>query len=570
MRTIIAAITTPTSLLVGSILLFTVFLIWYHAALKKRDKNYMLWRLLCFLPLAACLIHFAVYNFGKQAIYSLYYFGTMYLFVVLIAIWQFVYNKKILYRVFACVLLVCGVFSYIYIPGGVPLPSNLHCYTGRDWTSSFVKTVRTMEAEYPLSEWKQIDYDELLDEFVPRIEEAQRQGDVTALGIALNDYCNRFYDGHLYLQPANAQIANNINESLLGNDYGLSLITLESGNVAAILVEPEGEAELAGIQNGTIVTKWDGVAIGEAKNALQIPINPPVAENEEPARTMFLAGRGDDAVEVTFLTADGEEKTVTLHRIGNYYERYKKAYAAFCGLTEDRGNFSYKMVSDTCGYLSITSEDVDLPRRLQAVFTGQVPSYTSKTDQILEELKAQGMTELIIDIRNNTGGFPQVSSAVASLFYEKDYVHSYELGSVNAKASPDPMIVKGNGKWNDLQTVVLVNQNTVSAGDCLADLLGDCPNVTLMGMTPSNCSYQTTGGLCYLAQGYFSIYYPVGLSIDGQGNPVIDTSSARQATIPLEHRIPIDETAVQEMFCNENGDYELSYAINWLKQCKSE
>ena len=121
-----------------------------------------------------------------------------------------------------------------------------------------------------------------------------------------------------------------------------------------------------------------------------------------------------------------------------------------------------------------------------------------------------------------------------------------------------------NGKWKDLAVVVLVNQNTVSAGDGMADMLSRLPNVTLMGMTPSNGSFQATGGLVFLAEGYFAIYYPVWFDVDQNGNPVIDTDISRETRIPLEVEIPINETAIQKIFEADQQDYELEYAVEWL------
>ena len=120
-------------------------------------------------------------------------------------------------------------------------------------------------------------------------------------------------------------------------------------------------------------------------------------------------------------------------------------------------------------------------------------------------------------------------------------------------------------EMKDLPVVVLVNQRTVSGGDEMSDLLSSFPNVTLMGMTPSNCSCQATGGVSYLADGLFVIYYPVVLNLtDANNDPLIDTDTSRETRIPLEVRIPINEKAVREIFDEEQQDYELEYAVDWL------
>lgn len=558
MRIVFTYLKTPSALLALSIVLHCAFLWITHGRI-----NNVLWRGLCFLPLLLCIIHAVAYNFGKQWIISLKWFWPMYLAALLMVLWQFTASSIVLRRITAGAILVLSIFDLMYIPESI----CLHTYTTNSWTDSFVKAVQTIEKEYPLSDWKGIDYDALLEEFVPRVQEAERKQDVTELGIVLNDFTNRFYDGHVSLQPANSEIAIHVNNQLMGNDYGLSLISLDNGNVVAVCVEPDGEAAKQGIHVGTVITHWNDVPVQEAKDSYMLPIRPPVAENEEPTRTMLLAGQGDETVSVTFIDDDGQQKTVTLHRMGEYMTRFGKAYGQFAHQVEKDENFSYKMITDTCGYLRIHSEEINSFEQIYAAFAGKAPFIEKRVDKILEELQAQGMQMLIIDIRNNTGGDPKVSAAVASLFTEDTYTYAWStLYCTTDGETPrgEPLIVYGNGKWKALPVVLLVNQNTVSAGDAMADMLSRLPNVTLMGMTPSNGSYQTTGGLVFLAEGYFAIYYPVWLDANQAGNPIIDTDTTRQTRIPLEVEIPLDEAAIETIYAEDEQDYELEYALQWL------
>ena len=119
----------------------------------------------------------------------------MYLAALLMVLWQFTGSRIVLYRIVAGAILVLSIFDLMYIPE----PIYLHTYTTNSWTDSFVKAVHNIEKEYPISDWKGIDYDALLEEFVPRVQEAERKQDVTELGIVLNDFTNRFYDGHVSL-----------------------------------------------------------------------------------------------------------------------------------------------------------------------------------------------------------------------------------------------------------------------------------------------------------------------------------------------------------------------------------
>ena len=559
-KTVVTYLKTPSALLAILILLLCVVLM---NCCKWR--NCVLWRGLCFVPLLLCIIHLASYNFGKQWMFGLKWFWPMYLAALLMVLWQFTGGRIVLHQITVGAILVLSIFNFIYIPMVIPLA--LHTYTTQNWTDSFVKTVHTIEKEYPISDWKGIDYDALLEEFLPRIQEAERKNDETELGVVLNDFTNRFYDGHVSLQPANSDIAIRVNNQLMGNDYGLSLISMDNGNVVAVCVEPEGEAAKQGIRTGTVITHWNGVPVQEAKYSYMLPIRSPVAENEKPTKTMLLAGQGGETVSVTFIADDGQSKTVTLHRMGEYMTRFRKAYGQFAHQVEKDENFSYKMISDTCGYLRIHSEEINPFETIYVTFAGKAPFIEKRVDEILTELQAQGMKTLIIDIRNNTGGSPYVSAAIASLFTDDTYTHSWstlDYGSDEGTPRGEPLIVYGNGKWKTLPVVVLSNQNTVSAGDAMADMLSRLPNVTLMGMTPSNGSFQATGGMVFLAEGYFGIYYPVWLDASEDGNPVIDTDTTRQTRIPLEVEIPVDEAAIKTIYAEDGQDYELEYALQWL------
>lgn len=564
MRTVLDSLTTPSSILAICILLFSVFLL-----ICRKRLHTVLWRVLCYIPLLACVIHALVYYLGKQESVALTWFGPMYLTALLIALWPLVKCRKIIYRIIAGIGVALSVFNSIYIPAGTSLPTHLHNYTYQDWTDSFISTVRAMEKEYPISDWKGLDYDALLEEFVPRIQEAERNQDLNAFGIALYDYCNRFYDGHVYSVPLNTEMVDDMNRELLGNDYDLSLITLDNGEVVAVHVESDSEAAVNGIRTGTVITHWDGVPVNEAKYSFTFPIKPPVKENEEPTRTMMLAAQGGDTVSVTFVADDGAEKTVLLHRIGDYVSRFAEVYYnRFSHGVEADENYSYKMISDTCGYLRIHSESLPVFELVYSQVMCEAPFIADRVDEILGELQAKGMTNLVIDIRNNTGGQPEVPTAIASLFAEDSFTYGWQNCTTDENGEIhkyDPLVVRRNGKWKDLPVVVLVNQRTVSGGDEMSDLLSSFPNVTLMGMTPSNCSCQATGGVSYLADGLFVIYYPVVLNLtDANNDPLIDTDASRETRIPLEVRIPITEKAVKEMFGEEQLDYELEYAVDWL------
>lgn len=94
----------------------------------------------------------------------------------------------------------------------------------------------------------------------------------------------------------------------------------------------------------------------------------------------------------------------------------------------------------------------------------------------LEEIEKEGMDSLIIDLRNNTGGYLDVAENIANLFLEKDKI-IYSLEKKNQVSSYKD---KSDEK-REYQIVVLVNGGTASASEILASALHDSYGATIVG-----------------------------------------------------------------------------------------
>lgn len=101
---------------------------------------------------------------------------------------------------------------------------------------------------------------------------------------------------------------------------------------------------------------------------------------------------------------------------------------------------------------------------------------SNQMDNALEELKNQGMTSLIIDLRYNAGGFLSAAEGVANLFLEKGKV-IYSL--TNKKGN---IAIKDTTKEKlDVPVVVIINSSSASAAEILACALKDSYGATLVG-----------------------------------------------------------------------------------------
>lgn len=540
-----------------------------HAVLVKKKKDLLVWRILCVVPLAAGVLHLAFCHLRGGWGYTLLFYGTMYATVLVVALWQFFAKRKYGYRVMAVfVHLVNAVSILVVVSIGGMFPS-VHNFTAMEYTEAFEAFLETMQEEYVLSEWKETDYEALEAEILPMVEEAEREQDPAAYDIALMTCCYRFYDGHVQYNIQDPQCEEEVRERLAGNDYGFSMITLDNGDTVAVLAETDSDAGRAGIHNGTVITKWGGVPIEEAKGEIEC-IYPdilsfPVAENEAYMQPVFLAGTGEAEQEVAFLDEDGQERTVLLHSLGSYRERLENAISAFYHFDIPEENFSTKMLTEDCGYLRIASEEFTLLSPEMSA-TGELTPLASMLEEALEDMKAEGMTSLIIDLRNNTGGSDETGPVVASMFAKEEYfshaIGRYEDGAyipVSEKTVP------ANGKFSDVEVVVLVNAQCCSAGDAIAEDLSALPNVTLMGITTSNGVDQGMGGWCFMPECGILIAFPNSMVLDEKDEPRIDTGADRVTRIPLDCRIPLTLEAAEEIF-GGGGDYELEYALDYLEQ----
>jgi len=97
----------------------------------------------------------------------------------------------------------------------------------------------------------------------------------------------------------------------------------------------------------------------------------------------------------------------------------------------------------------------------------------------LSEVRAQGMTGIILDLRNDPGGLLDESVGVASQFLKSGNV----LLEQDAQGKTTPVPVQSMGAVTDLPIVVLINGGTASAAEILAGALQDAHRATLEGET---------------------------------------------------------------------------------------
>ena len=276
---------------------------------------------------------------------------------------------------------------------------------------------------------------------------------------------------------------------------------------------------------------------------------------------------------VGFMTDYGIYREIELEALGAGLNRLEYTYLSLLHWLEPNAywldqNLEAIMVNDDTAYMLRDSETNFILWDNLSYLTGRYPAIKNKLKKTFQDLREQGMKNLIIDARCNSGGFMAMGNETASLFSSERFVMDTKGSFVDgAYKEFVTEYVEADGSFSDINVVLLTDAFCVSAGDYLVYALSKCPNVTVMGMTSSNCSCQTTGGLSYLTYGINYIVYPVGWIYEPDGKRLIDTDETRTCTLPLDVKIPLTYEAALLMTSEEpdKPDYQLEYAIEYLK-----
>ncbi|GGH61064.1 carboxyl-terminal processing protease [Filimonas zeae] len=133
------------------------------------------------------------------------------------------------------------------------------------------------------------------------------------------------------------------------------------------------------------------------------------------------------------------------------------------GAIPDKSVKAAYMVNDKTGYIAL---------RIFNSTTRQ------EMDKALEELKAKGMQNLILDLQGNGGGYVEAAIGVADEFLKKDQLVFYSSPQDGGK---DYYYTSGSGQFMEGKLVVMIDQNTASASEILSGALQDWDRAVLVG-----------------------------------------------------------------------------------------
>ena len=312
------------------------------------------------------------------------------------------------------------------------------------------------------------------------------------------------YTGYLYGDTAKEYLEDSTGAY---DGIGVSITADEEDNTIEIVSVMQGTpAEAAGLKVGDKILKIDGAQY----NGEQI---------DEASRVMRgLDGTTVD-IEVRRASTDVVE-TMTVER--KHIET---------------DSVTSKMLDGNIGYIAISQ-------------------FIDKTDDDFktefDALKAEGMTSLVLDLRNNPGGYVESAVAIASNFVESGKTVAYTLNKAG-----DRVDYTAEGDTTEIPIAILINGNSASASELLTGCLKDYGLAYVIGeqsfgkgIVQSVYTFSNESVLSVTTDRY---YTPNGVCIHGSGispDEVIPMDKDKYARI---NSLTIDE------------DDQLLAAMNYLK-----
>ncbi len=439
------------------------------------------------------------------------------------------------------------------------------------YVEDFKYIYNEMKEYYALTEHKNIDWDELYNEYLPMFQEADNKNDEYLMYSAWRHFAYSFNDAHVYMfaKKNDAKLEEKYANEMCGYDYGFELVTLSDGRTVFAEVDEESKAYEAGVRNGLTIVSFDNVPVDRLKEDSYIYFYEfPDKDNEAFLASLFVTAKGKEESLLTFYDENNELKTITVYGQGSNYERMKTTSKKLLGGeygNDVNNNLSYRMLDDKTACLIINEMDIESEVRYGNAESHEYSGLARMIAGQIEAIKAQGADNLIIDMRGNHGGYLEVSAKIASYFTDREL-----FGAKEGERTDTPGVYKSIAQinvepgniWGDGKIIILVNAQTVSAAELFIYMLNQLDNVTVMGFTNTSGSSM---GVISTETKSVEVYYPDMIMLDENDEILIDAGEDRIIRMKNDIIIPFDETAFNSIFIN-GEDYALDYALKYIEE----
>lgn len=275
-------------------------------------------------------------------------------------------------------------------------------------------------------------WNDLRSDFVhqPVSEQALFYGALKGMAASLDDPYT------MYFEPSDAEEFLN---GLKGEFSGIGAeIGVKENRLQIISPLPDSPAERAGVRARDLILKIDG------EDSLEMPVNEAVTKIRGPKGTNVV---------------------LTLGRLGR----------------DDKGEQTIETIELPITRDTIVVKSVAVSREENGIFLIEIRGFNEDVSEeftrAVDEALAGSAKGLVIDVRNNPGGYLDKAVAVTGEWVKEDIVvQQKERGEIRERYRGT-----GRGKLRGIPTIVLVNEGSASASEILAGALQDYGLATIVG-----------------------------------------------------------------------------------------
>ena len=237
----------------------------------------------------------------------------------------------------------------------------------------------------------------------------------------------------VYITAKDAEVAS---DDLKGSFYGIGIEFLINNDTISVQnVIAGGPAQKAGLLAGDKIVTIDGK-----------PFVGKECTNEEAMHRL-----------------KGPDKSTVTVGIKRYGSKEVKNYTITRGEVKTKSISATYMLNEKTGYIRIKNFG-------ENTYAEMLVS--------LAQLANDGFENLVIDLRDNTGGYLEAAVQMANEFLPKDRLIVYTQGRKSARQNYNS---DGRGTYQHLPLVVLINENSASASEIFAGAMQDNDRATIVG-----------------------------------------------------------------------------------------
>ena len=407
--------------------------------------------------------------------------------------------------------------------------SEVDDFSDMSYTEAFDAMIDKFLREYAFTEYKGIDWDQKIEEFRPRFEEAEADNDQSAYEFALRDFIWSIPDGHVSM-PFTQNTAVEFNRDVEGG-IGIAIREIDDGRTIVTFVTEGSPADEAGIELRAEILEINGQPISEIVDN-NIPWSSPFSTDDfKRLQQLRYAMRipVDEEVEITYQNpGDSDPTSVTLTAAP------EAASFSSSSFNRDRTGFElpveYEPLAET-DYVVVRISDFFDNERLTI----------DLWERMIQTVNEQGVPGLIIDMRNNGGGNGWLALQMAAYFFDQ----SYDVGNTgyydedtedfffDPNTAREFILPPENLRYNG-KVALLVSPNCASACEFFSYYMTVNNRADVVGQ-------YSTAGLGGSVQQFFmpegiNIQLTTGRAVNGEGDIHLEGIG-----IVPNVRVPVDE-----------------------------